>query len=242
MDEPNAELMARYGTQDIYLSNLEKRAELPLLLKLLGPVGTAALMSHGANNQERQVQEAQILNEMLRAVEARRQKGVVEGLSGKSPALSTSGQAAQQLNQMREYRRMMSLMDKRASVVDMDKEAFGALAAGAGTLLGNEGTQLRGLAPKMKGATKAVGPKVPGTGATQGIAQASQATKSKKPLVGLKGKLLMGGAAAGAGMAGYKGLGAAKDYMMQPTYQSNAWGGSGTLKGGVNQYGYNNPY
>jgi hypothetical protein len=64
-------------------------------------------------------------------------------------------------------------------------------------------------------------------------------------LKGLRNKaLLYGGgtaAIAGTGYAGYKGLQAAKDYMMAPTYTSQAWGGYGmSPQGDLNQFGYQN--
>jgi hypothetical protein len=62
-------------------------------------------------------------------------------------------------------------------------------------------------------------------------------------LKGIRNKaLLYGGgglAAGGVAYGGYKGLQAAKDYMMAPTYTSQAWGGQGmTPQSNLNQYGY----
>jgi hypothetical protein len=247
MSGPRTHLLERFGTLAFYEDSLEKRASAGMLLRVLGPAGTAAMMSSMSSSQDRQVQEAQIINRMFRELEARKQRGVVGGLSGEMPAMSVQGQAAQQLNQMEGYQRMMSLMNKRAGVLthaareaveSMDKEAFGALMAGASKLIGNAGLKTKGITNALK-TPKAVAPRAPGLGGTQGVAQAAQA---RKPIIGMKAKLLAGGAALGAGYAGYKGLQTAKDYMMQPTYATQAWGGSGTLRGGVNEFGYSNPF
>ncbi len=249
---PNPTLMAQFGTDKFYLENLEKKAGLSLPLKLLGAAGTAALMSSDSKHRESQAREAQLLNQMFQQLEAQRQEDTKAALSGKGRMLSPQGQASQQLNSMGAYRDMMSLMDKRGSatlayaaaqaVDGMDKEAigalFGGLAQSAGKALGQVVTKAKGTAGALKGAPKAVAPKVPGVGGTQGVAQAAQAAKAKKPLIGWKTKAVVGAGALGTAYTGYKGMQAARDYMMAPTYTSNAWGGGGMLRGGVNQYGY----
>lgn len=56
---------------------------------------------------------------------------------------------------------------------------------------------------------------------------------------GWKTKALAGGAVLGTGYVGYKGLQTARDYMMQPTYASQAWGGYGMAPpSSVGPYGY----
>lgn len=256
---PNPELMSQYGTDAFYRANLEKRSEVPLLMSLLGPMGTAALMASDSKHRARQAQEAQLLNHMFQQLEAQRQEGVKSGLSGKGQMLSTRGQAAGQLNDMAAYQSMMGLMKHGSTPLAdaakeaMDKEAFGAamvggIAKGLSKMVGGAKKAVGGL----KSAPKAVAPKVPGVAGTQGVAQAAQAAKGPgvidraKNLAGAlkpgwKGKaaLALGGGA--AAYTGYKGLQATRDYMMQPTYTSNAWGGRGMMRGGVNQYGYTNP-
>ncbi len=72
-----------------------------------------------------------------------------------------------------------------------------------------------------------------------GGAAATTAAKSAKAAtgLGLKNKLLLGGAALGAGYAGYKGLQTARDYMLQPAH-SQTWGKRGLpLPANVNEYG-----
>ena len=256
---PNIDLMRRFETSDFYQENLEKKAALPLLLKALGVAGTAALVGADSKHRERQLQEAAVLNQLFRELEAEKQRGTQDALSGKGSALSPQGQAAQQLNSMQSYHGMLSLMDKGGSALSglaiealegMDKEAIGALlggvAKGMGKMLGGAGAKAPGVVGKLKGAPRAVGPKAAGLPGTQGVAQAAQASRGPGVLAGAKkavtpgwkSKALVGGAALGAAYTGYKGLQTARDYMMQPTYASNNWGGTGTLRGPVNQYGY----
>jgi len=65
----------------------------------------------------------------------------------------------------------------------------------------------------------------------------SRAWQTVKP--GWKGKALGLGALAGTGYVGYKGLQTARDYMMMPTYTSQAWGGYGAGPAHqVGPYGY----
>jgi hypothetical protein len=73
-----------------------------------------------------------------------------------------------------------------------------------------------------------------------GKALGGSALKAKKALTpGWKTKALGAGAVAGAGVGTYKGLGAAKDYLVQPTYASNNWGGQGLgTSSGINMYGH----
>lgn len=100
-------------------------------------------------------------------------------------------------------------------------------------------------------------PRMPGQGgpyrtpgaAAPGVAPKAAPAASAAPGGGVNWRgmrnkaLLYGGgtaALAGTGYAGYKGLQAAKDYMMAPTYTSQAWGGYGMAPqdGDLNQFGY----
>jgi hypothetical protein len=177
MNQPNPQLLQRYGTSDFYLGNLEKKANTPSLTQLLGAGGTAMLLRAQGEHQERQVQEAVVMTAMLRELAARKQQGVIAGLSGKGAALSASGRAAQALNEMRQYQSMMSLLDKRASAAqeELEKEAFvGRLMASAGKGLGSMGRGLagtaaqqavgKGLAPGIGNSLREMGAKMQATG------------------------------------------------------------------------------
>ena len=298
MTYPNQALLERYGTQGFYAQNLEKKAELPAMLQMLGPLGTAAMLNAQAQHEARQREEAAIMNAMLRELAAKKQEGVVGGLSGKQQAMSASGRAAQGLNEMAQYQAMMSLMNKRASagprsqafmdelekMAEEDKEAFlgaglKALGKGLGSLgrrvagtpmqqavgrssnmAANIGNKMRGMGVsmqqagnkvqglKMPGAARAAAPGAASLPATAGAAQQavrgpSMMQNVKKAITpGWKTKAGLTAAGLGTAYVGYKGLQAAKDYMMQPTYMSSSWGGQGMLPGRVNQFGYTNPY
>ena len=228
----------------------KKASELPMVARALGVAGSALLMRGDAQHRTRQLQEASVLNQMFRELEARKQRSIQDSFSGRGQTLSPQGQAAQQLNSMQAYQGMMSLMNKRGSVGGMDKEAFGALlgglAKGFGKMLGGAGTKAPGVVSKLKGTPKAMAPRGVSLPGTQGVAQAAQAAKppgvlasAKKAVTpGWKTKALVGGAALGTAYTGAKGMQAARDYMMQPTYASNNWGGTGMLRGPVNEYGY----
>lgn len=81
-------------------------------------------------------------------------------------------------------------------------------------------------------------------GAPAAVPAAQQGVR--KPLLqrlkpGWRAQAALGAGVAGTGYAGYKGLQATKDYMMQPTYASQYWGGAGmNPQAMVNQYGYTN--
>lgn len=337
MSGPNPALMQAYGTDRFYKANLEKRAQMPGIMGVAGPLATLAWMQADQAHQERQMTEAAILNEMFRQEEARRQESVIAGLSGASPALSSSGQAAQNLRQMMAYQAMMGLMNKqgsaewashlgqtlagRVSADGMDKEAIGLTgiktfgqglkglftggatrrltqaaiqggaapasmvtkamtsapqrafqAVGRGVERMGQGLQrgvqqgaqkVRGLgAPKVPAAAAPAAPKavarsvapavapaaaaaapaaasaVPAAAAKPGQSALGKAWQAVKP--GWKTKALIGAGALGTGYVGLKGLQAARDYMMMPTYSSQAWGGYGMAPAAqVGPYGYN---
>jgi hypothetical protein len=74
--------------------------------------------------------------------------------------------------------------------------------------------------------------------AGQGGGNALRSIRNKALLYGGGGAVL-----AGTGYAGYKGLQATKDYMMRPTYASNAWGGQGMMPSSMpNEYGYQDTF
>lgn len=96
----------------------------------------------------------------------------------------------------------------------------------------------QGLIKTPKAAVPAAAAKA---GPAAAAARTGAAATKSKPLISwkTKAKILGGGAALGAGYVGYKGLQAGRDYMMQPTYASQAWGGSsGRLPTSINPYGY----
>lgn len=405
MEGPNAALLQEFGTEDFYKERLEKRANLPALLSLLGPVGTAVLLQADARHRARQVQEAQVMNALLRQAAAERQRAVIDGFSGQAPAHSAQGRAAQEMSAMRARTHMLELMKqgeapngldalheeaefwraaenlargggrvgatakelaqryrgavpraqqkledatrhpglhqaataakgglvgalggglagalipsairplrgfalgggvggtlgalagyhqgslaKRQQEADyynalaslpeeelaaqlrqampafvaarthqkyasLNKEAFGGallapVVAGAKSLAKLPGRALAKIPGSVRapaaGAAKAQAPAAGNLPALQGVGQAANSA-ARKPLIGFgtKAKLLGAGVGVGGAYGAYKGVQTARDYMMQPTYTSNQWGGRGMLPGQVNQYGYPSAY
>lgn len=96
----------------------------------------------------------------------------------------------------------------------------------------------RGMSSVSKAPAQAAAAAAPA--ATAAAAPAAQAAKqtASKPLVGWRSKALLGGATLGAGYVGYKGLQAARDYMMVPTSSTQNWGVGAPVLSNVNQYGY----
>lgn len=155
-----------------------------------------------------------------------------------------------------ELETIMTKMASGEELTELEKEALvGTLMKGLGKGLGAVGKKVGwgGSGSFGKGGlAQKAGTKVRQWGAglrTKGLqragikampeAAAGAASKSK-PLIGwgTKAKIGLGVAGLGAGYAGYKGLQAAKDYMMQPTAASS-WGAHGvTPMKNVNQLGY----
>lgn len=155
-------------------------------------------------------------------------------------------------------------MAKSASAA-LRKEAFGAFGGNAVMSLGRSvssiGGRLAGGLRAQRGLLRpasvspTAGARMPHRSApaqTAGLARSSAqaapaAQVPRKPLLGWKTKA--GLTAAGLGTVAATGYGAAqvagaaKNYLMQPTYASNAWGGRGLAPAGdVNQYGYTDVY
>jgi hypothetical protein len=101
-------------------------------------------------------------------------------------------------------------------------------------------------APRMPGQGGPYRTPAPRAAAGAAAATAPAAAAPGKTLMqrlkpGWKTKATLAAGTLGAGYAGYKGLQAAKDYMMAPTYTSQAWGGYGmSPQGDLNQFGYQN--
>jgi hypothetical protein len=114
--------------------------------------------------------------------------------------------------------------------------ATGRAALGAGRATGRAAKRL--FARPAAGAGRAAAPAA--AAAKPAVTEAAKATTKRKPLLSwkTKGKILGAGALGLGGYAGYKGLQTTRDYMMQPTYASNAWGGQGQMPGQLSQYGY----
>lgn len=112
---------------------------------------------------------------------------------------------------------------------------------GRGGLAQTIGTKMRtaGAGLRTKGLQLA-GTKAAPAAAAGAAAPAAAAASKAKPLIGwgTKAKIGLGALGLGAGYAGYKGLQAAKDYMMQPTAAST-WGHhTPGPPANVNQFGY----
>jgi hypothetical protein len=144
-----------------------------------------------------------------------------------------------QMARMMESRRMQSTIDalgKQASaelsalkagqnMAQMEKDAFGgALLGRLGRMLPTTGTSR--LLAAQKAAPAAATP---------------AATEGGRKLFGWKSKLLGAAALGGTGYMGFKGMQAARDYMMMPTGYGGVggrWGARPPLQHRVSQYGY----
>lgn len=224
-----------------------------LVAALLGMGLAAADSAHVAELKE----EAAIMNEALRAHEASRMRQTTSMLDRKYAS------AERELLDAVKVAAAISVaqddMDKLAYLLErqgMDKEAIGAILGG---LARGAGAALKGLGGAASAAARL---KIPGTPAAPPLLQragawvgrqgaaaqkagtrlSSVAPSAATPAAGgkpflsaaTKGKLLAGGALAGVGYTGMKGMQAARDYMMAPT---GAYHGA-PIQHEVNQFGY----
>lgn len=132
MTRPNEQLMDRYGTRGFWQAALEKRAS---LTDTVGPIASALALAAQSKHDSQVAEEAQMLNDLFRELEARRQAAIVSGLKG-SGALSVQGQASQSLKDMEAYQRAMALMKNAAADLGLLKRAGmgAALGSAAGGL------------------------------------------------------------------------------------------------------------
>ena len=209
MKVPNPVLMAAYGTGRFFLSNLEKQADLHSALSVAAPLSSMALWQADQAHLDRQMAEAEMLNQMFREEEAERQAPVEAGFRGER-VMSPQGQAAGQLNQMAAYQSMLGLMDKRgsadwaeafgqtlahklASAGGMDKEAIGlvgGLLSGAKSLLAGGATRRLTQAAVQAGA------------APTGMAARALAPASARAAQAVGGAIQKGTQAVGRGLQG----------------------------------------
>lgn len=237
---PNVELMHRYGTDRYYL---EKTGSIPMsTATALTGAAFMGYAAHDAAHVEAQRQEAALMNEMFRAREAARMAPAIAGFKGASVQLTEA-----QVKTAEAVGRALARLE-----AGVDKEAMALPFTGTARMMGalNKAEGVQTIAQKAKGflqgPTKrmlaAGGDNVAGAaGAIQKAAPAAAAAAApaaKAPLIGWKGKALAGGAVLGLGYAGAKTMGAARDFMMQPT-QSQTWGQGGpSPKTGINEWGY----
>lgn len=207
MKTPLPELMEHYGTDDYYVDRKEKLAALPTALRVLAGGTFLGAMVAARRKDEELRQEAASMNEMLRQQEAQRMSATVQ-------AYQHPGD------------RMMAGMERLASVADGAGRALAhsgvVKEAGLGAIAGGLGKMFKGLA------------------AAPGRLQAARFGKKVmkgKPLVGWKGKALMGAGILGAAGTGLYGMSAAKQYMTQPSMGGRRWGTGAPLKTRVNQWG-----
>lgn len=221
MNTPHPALMARYGTEDVFLA---KTADaVPLLARL----GMGILNFELASSNKTSGREAEIENTMraeaIRELELQRMQQATAPLRGQA-----SG----------------------ATPLDQGMTRLASIAAHTGADMAKEGgigdfvTAAKAFGGKAMGALKGLG----GAGAASAPAAAGAGGGLMKFLgggAGLKTNLALGGAVIGAGVLGSKAMHAAGRSMGQqpyggvaPTYGGATSRGTGVqLPYGVNQYG-----
>jgi hypothetical protein len=102
------------------------------------------------------------------------------------------------------------------------------------------GSVSAGPAAAVKAAVQPAASSAGAVGPAVAASPAVKAPSGSKPFMsfGTKAKIVGGLGLAGAAYGGAKAVGAAKDYMMQPTYSSQQWGQNVPLKQQPNAYGY----
>jgi hypothetical protein len=250
MDTPNPELMSLYGTDTYYLEKVG--AISPRMREaIMAAAGGASIGAYqdDASHREQVLLEAEIMNRKLRAMEAYRMSSVVASLGGDAQASIAAGHEAPVISAVK-----LSSMDPELFALAERSGRSLVKHAGMGGglgLLGSAANAIKGVFGGGGGVSKKITgalakPKANPMAAPL-KAGAEQVAKGpvKKPLIstGTKAKIGLGvagaGLAAGTGYAGYKGLQATRDYMMQPSQQgAGQWGGYGPQPvSNVNQYG-----
>jgi hypothetical protein len=201
---------------------------LRLIAAVLGQQAEAA-------HDDRVVREAEAMNELLRQHEAIRMAQAKEGFKG-AAMMANMAEAAQAVGELLAKEGAWPL-GGTGRLVNAARQA----GVGPPSLLSRIGAAVSpnarlGQAIKAEGLTAAV-PRPAAPVPTPTIPKPGKSPFSIG--MGTKAKVLGSAALLGAGYAGYKGLQAAKDYMMMPSGSSMNWGQGGPQPmSGVNQYGY----
>lgn len=227
--------MALYGTEGL-LKEANKKvpasAQVAAALLFLGAY--AADRAH----RKRLMEEAMMMNQMARLMESRRMQSTIDALGG--PVDLREKRSSAELSAV-EIGHLIAQMEKEAGIGAAlgGLARLGARGLGRGMSAVGKRMPLTGTA-RMQAAQGApgLGQRLQAWGARTPVA-APAAEAGKKSLLGWKGKALGLGAIGAVGYGGFKGLQAARDYMMKPTgYGGPRWGARPPLMTRVSPYGY----